>query len=163
MIHRQRPKLAQRPPGGAAKADLLRRVRHASRLKDRPALKGHPSAADISGNLDLGCGFGGRRVGGLLVSQVAARERHDDTVCPLADHARQLQADPLLGRDGDLLTVDEAAETLNFQITELELHRSPWSGTGASGVQFLACESNAPPSLKFREEQSGSNLRSNAR
>jgi hypothetical protein len=37
---------------------------------------------------------------------------------PVSDHARKFQTDPLLGREGNRLAVDQLAQYLVFQITE---------------------------------------------
>ena len=92
-------------------------------LKDRPALKGHAPTAAVP--FDLGYCATGSRLGGFFPNKASPGERHDDTVWTFADHTRQFEANPMLGRNSNRLTVDKLAQYLDFEVTKLELHRSP--------------------------------------
>jgi hypothetical protein len=88
-------------------------------LKDGLALKGHSPTAAIPGDIDVGCCVACSRVRCLFKSEVSTSGRYDDTLSPLSDHTRQFKADPLLGRNGDRLAIEELAQYLDFQITQL--------------------------------------------
>jgi hypothetical protein len=107
------PRCGKRQPDGSAAGDL----------EDGLALKGHSPTAAIPGDSGVRRCVAGSRVRRFFTSEASTSERHDDTLSPLSDHTRQFKADPLLGRNGDRLAIDELAQYLDFQITQL--HRWP--------------------------------------
>jgi hypothetical protein len=86
-------------------------------LRKSTALEGHPPTAAIPGDFDAGRSIAGSRARRLLPSEASTSGCHDDTCSPFPDHTRQFQADPLLGRKGNHLAIDELAQYLDFQIT----------------------------------------------
>jgi hypothetical protein len=73
-------------------------------------------------------------------SEVATGERHNNALRPFSDHARQFQANALLGGNGDRLAIDELAQKLDFQITQVELHQ-----VAPTDADLPSCRSGAAP------------------